>query len=291
MTDKNQAIVQLKSIVNNNYWQEQLKNVLGKNAGTFATSLMEVFSNDSKLIQCEPKSLMREAIKAASLKLAINKQLGYAYLVPFNNYNKETKTTTLTPTLVIGYKGYVQLAVRSGLYKNINADVVYEGELMGFDKLTGAIDLSGNKTSDKIVGFFAYFELVNGFNRTMFMTLEQMAKYALRYSPSFRGRNVPSVDNLMELAQNQVDAGVAGNGVGWTSDFCGMACKTVLRRLLSKYGYLSIEMEMAYTNEIENESAAMNERDEANNADIEEVNLVDADATEVAENTTEAFPE
>lgn len=287
-TEKQIAVSGLKKLVDTPYYQQQFKNALGANAGTFATSIMEVVTSDDKLLSCSAASLMQEAVKAASLKLPINKQLGYAYLVPFNNKDKVTGQYKMTPTLVIGYKGYLQLAIRSGQYREINAGIVYEGEMIGQNKLTGLIDLTGNRISDKIEGYFAYFELLNGFRKTLYMPLDEMIKYALRFSPTLRGKYAPSEDALKDIAQSQASNG-SGNGVGWQADFNAMAQKTVLRRLLGKYGYLSIEMQTAYAQEVQAESAARETRDEANNATMQERDIRDADAEEVT--TTRVAPE
>lgn len=246
ITTKQNAVQQFKAIVDGNYTQQQLKQVLGKNSGTFTTSLMEVYTNDTQLQQCDPKKVVMEAIKAATLKLPLNKQLGYAYIVVFKNWDKRSGTAVATPTIVVGYRGYIQLAMRTSQYKTINADVVYEGELKSVDKLTGRIDLSGEKTSERVEGFFAHFETVNGFTKTLYMSLQDMAAYALKYAPSLRGSKDLTVDVLCDTAQRQAVNGPDG-GVGWRGDFIAMAQKTVLRRLLSKYGYLSIEMMDALT--------------------------------------------
>lgn len=291
LSQKKLQVQSLRELVDNKYYKEQFANALGANSGTFATSIMEVITNDDKLIQCNANKLMQEAVKAASLKLPLNKQLGYAYLVPFNNYNKSTQSYEMVPTLVLGYKGYVQLAIRSGQYKYINADIVYEGEYCGYDKLTGSLDMNGERKSSKVVGYFAYFRLLNGFERTLYIGLEDMAKYALRYSPTLKGKNAPSVDELIKLAQEQADNGVAANGVGWKADFNSMAQKTVLRRLLGKYGYLSIEMQNAYAGEVQAESTAMEARDSANdNAGKAEINIEETAVIEVNEAAIEASP-
>lgn len=252
-TPAQQCIINFNSKMNGNYVQTQLKNVLGKNASTFATSLIEVFSNDTQLQACEPNKIIQEAIKAATLKLPLNKQLGYAYIVVFNNWDKVKRCKVPTPTLTIGYRGYIQMAMRTGQYRNINADVVYEGELLGKDKLSGEIDLSGEKSSDKIEGFFAHFETINGFRKTLYMSLQDMAAYALKFSPSFKRKAtadnpLPTVDSLCDLANQQAVNGATGK-VGWEGDFLSMGTKTVLRRLLSKYGYLSIEMMSAISDD------------------------------------------
>ena len=260
--NKRQAVTSFKQLVDGNYVQGQFRQVLGQNAGTFTTSLMEVYTNDSQLQTCDPKAVMQEAIKAATLKLPLNKQLGYAYIIVFNNWDKVKRETVPTPTLVIGYRGFIQLAMRTAMYKTINADVVYEGELVGGNKLTGSINLSGNKISDRVVGYFAHFELTNGFQKTLYMGVEDVAKYALKYAPSFKVKEPPSVDSLVDMANKQAVEGPVKGMVGWKGDFNSMAVKTVLRRLLGKYGYLSIEM-MNAMKEDEEYTDTASARDEA----------------------------
>lgn len=281
LTPTQVGVMNFTKSINSSYVQNQLKQVLGKNAGTFATSLVEVFTNDTQLQKCEQKKVIQEAIKAATLKLPLNKQLGYAYILVFNNWDKAQRKSVPTPQIVLGYKGYIQLAMRTGQYKNINADIVYKGEMVGRDKLSGAIDLSGEKTSEKVVGYFAHFETVNGFSKTLFMSLGEMAGYALKFSPSFK-RNaeknpLPSVDALCDMANDQAVNGPQQGKVGWEGDFNSMAIKTVLRRLLSKYGYLSIEMMSALA---EDESSAVEQRNEENN---ETKPVFDAQAVEIKE--------
>lgn len=281
LTPTQVGVMNFTKSINSSYVQNQLKQVLGKNAGTFATSLVEVFTNDTQLQKCDQKKVIQEAIKAATLKLPLNKQLGYAYILVFNNWDKASRKSVPTPQIVLGYRGYIQLAMRTGQYKNINADVVYEGEMVGRDKLSGAIDLSGEKVSEKVVGYFAHFETVNGFSKTLFMSLGEMAGYALKFSPSFK-RNaeknpLPTVDALCDMANDQAVNGPQQGKVGWEGDFNSMATKTVLRRLLSKYGYLSIEMMSALA---EDESSAVEQRNEENN---ETKPVFDAQAVEIKE--------
>ena len=281
LTPTQVGVMNFTKSINSSYVQNQLKQVLGKNAGTFATSLVEVFTNDTQLQKCDQKKVIQEAIKAATLKLPLNKQLGYAYILVFNNWDKASRKSVPTPQIVLGYRGYIQLAMRTGQYKNINADVVYEGEMIGRDKLSGAIDLSGEKVSEKVVGYFAHFETVNGFSKTLFMSLGEMAGYALKFSPSFK-RNaeknpLPTVDALCDMANDQAVNGPQQGKVGWEGDFKSMAIKTVVRRLLSKYGYLSIEMMSALA---EDESSAVEQRNEENN---ETKPVFDAQAVEIKE--------
>ena len=295
LTPAQQNITNFKKMVDGNYVQHQLKQVLKENAGTFATSLMEVYTNDKQLQTCEPKLVIQEAIKAASLKLPLNKQLGYGYVVVYNNYDKVSRQKIPTPTLVIGYKGYIQLAMRTGQYRNINSGIVFEGELRNTDKLTGAIDLSGDKLSEKVEGYFAHFELINGFRKTLYMTTEEMANYALKYAPVFLGKDAPTVDNIIDMAQSQAQNGPVRGLVGWKGDFNSMAQKTVLRRLLSKYGFLSIEMmnamaedEQVTAEEIRNEDNASPKK--VFNASQIMQDAEDTEATEIKEETTEQPP-
>lgn len=269
---KQTAIFALKNVVENNYYQQQLKNVLKENAGTFATSLMELVSSDEKLLKCDPKLLMAEAMKAASLKLPLNKQLGYAYIVPYGT----------TPTMIIGYKGLYQLAIRSGLYSNINADIVYEGEYQGYDKITGELHLDGEKISDKPVGYFAYFQLTNGFKKMMYMSIDEMVVYCKKYSATMKNTKM-SNDELKQMAEKQAISG-PGNSVGWYGNFNDMATKTVLRRLLSKYGYLSIEMQDAMS--VDETPTAEGQRD-AEFAEAKEIITVDAETGEIKQEPTE----
>lgn len=292
LTPAQQVVMSFTNSVNGNYVQNQLKQVLGNNSGTFATSLVEIFTNDTQLQKCDQKKVVQEAIKAATLKLPLNKQLGYAYIVVYNNWDKAARKAVPTPTLILGWKGLLQLALRSGQYRNINADVVYEGELKGKDKLSGVIDLSGDKISEKVEGYFAHFETINGFTKTLFMSLSDMANYALKYSPTFKRNTkdnpLPTVDALCDMANDQAINGPTGK-VGWEGDFNSMAIKTVLRRLLGKYGYLSIEMMNAMS---EDEGDTPSEQRDEENAESKPV--FDAQAVEEAQaeeiNETEECP-
>ena len=267
------AVKNFKAVLDNSYYQEQLKNVMKENAGTFAASLLELVTSDEKLLACDSRLLMAEAMKAASLHLPLNKQLGYAYIVPYGN----------TPTMIIGYKGLYQLAIRSGLYKNINADVVYEGEYQGYDKISGELHLDGVKSSNKIVGYFAFLELTNGFRKMMYMSLDDMCSYAKKYSATLRNCKMTN-QQLEEMAQKQAESG-PGNTVGWYGNFNDMATKTVLRRLLSKYGYLSIEMQTAMT--VDDVPTAEAQRDEEFSED-KKVIVVDAETGEINQPANDA---
>ena len=221
-TTNKQRVDVLKSIIAAPSVQEQFRNALAENSGAFIASIIDLYNGETSLQSCDPKMVVMEALKAASLKLPISKALGFSYIVPY--YSKKV----LTPTFQLGYKGYIQLAMRTGQYKTINADVAYEGEVRTVNKLTGEIAFDGDKKSSKVAGYFCYFELLNGFSKTLYMTAEQVKAHAQKYSKSFSSEN--SI---------------------WKSNFDSMALKTVIRLLLSKYGYLSIEMQDALNTDVE----------------------------------------
>ena len=210
----------LNSLFNNAAIQQQLKDTLKNNAGAFVTSVMNVFNNDKLLQMCEPKAVLAESLKAAALNIPIAKQLGFAYIIPFKDHGVPK------PQFQLGYKGYIQLAMRTGAYKHINADVVYEGELKSVNKLTGEVDISGEKISDKVIGYFAYIETINGFNKTFYWSKEKVLAHANRYSKAYQ----------------------KGSAI-WRDNFDEMATKTVLRNLLSHYGIMSVEMCSAFSDE------------------------------------------
>ena len=257
--------------MNNSYYQTLLQNTFKENKGTFTTSLMELATSDEKLLQCAPNALMAEALKAASLHLPLNKQLGQCYILPFKNHG------VMTPTLVVGTKGYLQLAMRTGKYETINSDVVYEGELKGYDKVTGNLDLSGVRTSNVPIGYFAYMKMKNGFSKLLYMSLDEVCLYAKQYSPTVKFSEKATPATLKELALKQAASGVS-DGVGWYSNFESMALKTVLRRLLSKWGELSIENNDILN--IDEAPSAEQQRDEEF-AEAKEVIEVDAETGEI----------
>lgn len=213
-------IDKLKSILAAQSVKEQFEAVLKENAGAFVASIIDLYNTDRTLQMCDPKNVVMEALKAASLKLPINKQLGFAWIVPY----RDGKTGVYVPTFQLGYKGYIQLCMRTGAYRYINADIVYEGELVKYDKLTGEIEIDPSKRiSDKKIGYFAFIETLNGFRKTLYMSVEEVTKHAQQYSKSYGNKN--SV---------------------WATDFDAMALKTCLRLLLSKYGIMSVEIQRAY---------------------------------------------
>lgn len=203
----------MQKVVNSASIQGILKGSLQKNAGSFTAAIIELYSSDSYLQNCDAASVMREALKAVSLNLPINKNLGYAYIIPRRNHGK------WEPQMQIGYKGMIQLAMRTGAYRYINAGEVWEGEFKGMDKLTGEIDLSGEAVSKDVVGYFAYIETLNGFKKALYWSKEKLIDHVEKYSDSYK----------------------SGNQI-WKKNFTEMATKTVLRYLLSHWGVMSVEM-------------------------------------------------
>lgn len=277
----NGGLAKLKTILNAPSVQEQFQNALAENKDLFVASIIDLYNGDTSLQTCNPSAIVSEALKAAVLDLPINRALGFAYIVVYNNSVKvkdpqtgrELWTKVPTPTFVPGYKGFIQLAMRTGQYRTINADFVYDGELRTTNRLSGEIALDGKRKSDKIVGFFCYFELLNGYRKTLYMSVEEMAKYAKRYAPGIKRDT--TVAQLIEKANN----GITSKSVGWEGNFNDMALKTVIRRVLSKYGYLSIKMQNALSDDVNAETKAMQSRDEA--LQVAEAQPIDLDVTTV----------
>jgi recombination protein RecT len=261
----------MKEVLDASSVKQQFANALDKNSAAFIASIIDLYNNDSALQECDPSKVVAECLKAAVLKLPINQALGFAYVISYENNvpvvredgTKAWKKVS-TPTFQIGYKGYIQLAMRTGQYRTINADVVYEGELRKVNKLTGEISFDGEKKSDKVIGYFAYIELLNGFSKTLYMNVERIATHAKRYSASLKFKKEVTVESLIALANLPV---TDTQKVGWLGNFHGMALKTTIRLLISKYGYLSIEMTNALADETD-ESADDN-TDTPNNSVID----------------------
>lgn len=214
MSEKNEVMVsapsRLKAILNSESIAAQFKTVLKENSESFTASVLELYTSDSYLQQCNPKDVCLEALKLAALKLPISKSLGFAYIIPFKGKAQAQ----------IGYKGLIQLAIRSGAYLHISADYIHEGELVSCDKVTGKLVLNEGDFDDKpIVGYFAHLKLVNGFEKSMYWTVEKVEAHAKKFSQGFQ----------------------KGSAI-WKTNFHEMAKKTVLKNLLSHWGLLSIEM-------------------------------------------------
>lgn len=200
----------MTGVIKTDFIQDQLKNACRGQENSFAASILDCYTGDKTLQSCNPKMVAIECLKAAILNLPLSRALGFAYVVVYKG----------KPTFTIGYKGLIQLAMRTGAYKCINAGPVYEGEFKGRNKLSGEVDISGERTSDEAVGYFCYIEMLNGFSKTNYMTKKEAEDHGRKFSPAF-------------------------NNGPWKTNFDAMATKTVIRSLLSKYGMMTVEMQKA----------------------------------------------
>lgn len=198
----------LKGMLESPAYKKKFEEMLGRKAAGFMSSIIAVTNNNNYLMKADPATVIGAAAQAAMLDLPINQSLGFAYIVPYKG----------AAQFQLGYKGYIQLAQRSGQYIDIGAKTVYEGELEYENRLLDKFKF-GNRTGDKVIGYLAYFRLTNGFEKMLFMTLDEMQAHAKKYSQNYKG----------------------GTDKWGLADFNVMAEKTVLKRLLSKFGPLSIE--------------------------------------------------
>lgn len=192
---------------------------LGARGQQFLTSVLTLANSNSLVGACEPYSLYNACLTAATLDLPINQNLGFAYIVPYKN----NKTRVTEAQFQMGYKGFIQLAIRSGKFISIGVNPVHEGQISGFDNFTGEPIFDFNaKQSETVLGYMAYFELTNGFRKVDFMSVEELEKHGKKYSQSYK----------------------KGFGV-WKDNFDAMAKKTVIKLLLSKFAPLNTQMEQA----------------------------------------------
>lgn len=199
--------------------QKFLDDNLREKRGEFVSNLIALTEADANLAQCDPKQLMMCAMNAVSLNLPLNKNLGYAYVIPYNG----------VPSFQIGYKGLIQLAIRTGAYETINACEIREGEITR-NKITGKIEFNGERPNNQVVGYLAYLKLLSGFEASLLMTEEQMEQHAMRFSKMY------GVDKRK------------GTSISKWSDPQArpkMALKTVLKGLLGTYGLMTTEMAKA----------------------------------------------
>ncbi|WP_314723105.1 recombinase RecT [Haemophilus pittmaniae] len=210
--------------------QGKIKELVGKNAATFATSVMQIANSNSMLKTADPMSIFNAACMAATLNLPLQNGLGFAYIVPFRN-NKEKKTEA---QFQIGYKGFIQLAQRSGQFKRLVALPVYKKQLIKKDFINGfEFDWEKEPEEGELpIGYYAYFKLMNEFSAELYMTHEEINAHAKKYSQTYR-------TYLDKKAKGQWAQSV------WAENFEAMALKTVIKLLLSKQAPLSVEMQQA----------------------------------------------
>lgn len=209
-------------------YQKMINNTLRdpKKVQRFVSSITSAVATNPALQECDPATILSGALLGESLNLSPSPQLGQYYLVPFRN----TKKGCMDAQFVLGYKGYVQLALRSGYYKHLNVISVKAGELVSFDPLTEEVNICINqdelaRENSATVGYLAMFEYLNGFKKVIYWSREKMEAHALRYSKGYAAKKGYTF---------------------WEKDFDAMAYKTMLRQLISKWGVMSIDLQTAF---------------------------------------------
>lgn len=256
----------LTAYLTNDAVKRQINNVVGgKNGDRFIASIVSAVQVNSDLQECTNQSILSAALLGESLKLSPSPQLGQYYMVPFKNNKKGCKEAQFQ----LGYKGYIQLAIRSGQYKKLNVLAIKDGELLRFDPLNEEIEVNliddeEVREEAKTIGYYAMFEYTNGFRKAMYWSKKKMEAHALKYSKGYAAKK-----------------GYAF----WEKDFDGMAYKTMLRQLISKWGIMSIDMQ----NAMESDMAVIREDGTKDYVDtVSEENIVaDQDLQETAEETPE----
>ena len=208
----------------------------------FTASIVSAVSVNQALQNCDRNTVISGALLGESLNLSPSPQLGQYYLVPFNNKKKGIQDAQF----VLGYKGYVQLALRSGQYTSINVDIVKQGEYKGRDPMTGDPRFQFIEDDDEwerlpVIGYMASFEYLNGFRKVLYWSKEKMMNHADRYSAAFSRK---AYENL--IAGNILQGEMWKYSSFWYKDFDSMAKKTMLRQLISKWGIMSVDMQVAY---------------------------------------------
>lgn len=217
---ENQSVtLTVKSLFNQDNVRAKFEELLGKRAPAFITSVLQAVASNHLLKQADPNTVFHAAAVAATLDLPINPNLGFAYIVPY----KDGKQNKVVAQFQMGYKGFIQLALRSGQFKTLSESPIYEGQLIEQNPLTGFKFDFTKKTSDKVIGYAAYMELVNGFSKTWYASVDEIDAHGKRYSQGYKKWN---------------------SGL-WKDNFDAMARKTGLKLMLSKYAPLSIEMQKA----------------------------------------------
>lgn len=290
--------------------RKNIVSVVGeKNATRFISSVVSAVQTNPALAQCTNNSILSAALLGESLKLTPSPQLGQYYMVPFEN----RKTGQKEAQFQMGYKGYIQLAIRSGQYKKLNVVAIKEGELVKYDPLSEEIEVrliedDEKRENAKTIGYYAMFEYMNGFRKSLYWSKKKMLEHADKFSQAFsKDAKKKKVGNAWKQLVSFEDYEVGKYqkedewlySSFWYRNFDGMAYKTMLRQLISKWGIMSVEMETAYGFDM----AVIDENGKAiyvdNQQDIEEiveseitesankVEFVDAEVTEVTDEPAE----
>lgn len=269
--------------------QENIKNLVqqavGQNAQSFTTAIISAVSNNPELQKCNQSSILAAALQGEALKLSPSPQLGQYYMVPFNKKDKQGNIISTSAQFILGAKGYKQLAMRSGQYLDIDVLEIKEGEYKGRDKLTGKqlfefIADDDERESKSTIGYMAYFELLNGFRKTVYWTKNKMIKHADTYSPAF------SADKYDDYINGKIpQKELYKYSSFWYKNFTEMAYKTLLRYLISQWGVMSIEMQKA----IDIDNSVINENGEPSYVEFD--GGVEANQSEVEQEPVEITPE
>ena len=266
------------------------KVVGGKNGQRFISAIVSAYNTNPTLQECTNQSILSAALLGESLQLSPSPQLGHYYMVPFNN----TKTGVKEAQFQMGYKGYIQLAIRSGQYKRLNVVAIKEGELEYFDPLNEDIKVNlmvddWDKREDaETIGYYAMFELVNGFRKTMYWSKAQMLAHADKYSQAFykdAGKVKTKYGEKQRVSFADYEAGNYDPRDSWMyssfwyKNFDGMAYKTMLRQLISKWGVMSIDLQKAF----EGDMATLDAEGHPTYVENDNDEYVEATATDVNE--------
>lgn len=215
--------ITVKQFVNMNSTKKRFEDVLGKRAPQFMSSLISIVNSDQNLQRVEAASVINSALVAAALDLPINPNFGYMYIVPYNGQAQPQ----------MGYKGYIQLAQRSGQYRKITVAELYEDEFISWDPLMEELKYETHRDKDRglneqPVGYFGRFELLNGFQKTVYWTWQQVDSHRKRFSQA-GGKNSDKPKGV------------------WAKNYNAMARKTVIKDLLTKWGPMTVDMQTAYS--------------------------------------------
>lgn len=247
---KNAPKMGITAFLNQDAVKKQLAQAVGKDSMRFVSSVVSAVTVNPALQECTNSSILSAALLGESLNLSPSPQLGQYYMVPFNNKKKGCKEAQFQ----MGYKGYIQLAKRSGVYKKLNAMEIKEGELIGFDPLMEDLKISlieddEIRTKAPTIGYYAMFEELNGFRKVLYWSKKKMAAHAEQYSQAFSTNG--GAKSLKLLEEGKIpEKDMWKYSSFWFKNFDAMACKTMLRQLISKWGTMSIEFEKAFTNDM-----------------------------------------
>lgn len=264
----------LTAYLTNDAVKNQINKVVGGKDGTkFISSIISAVQTTPALQECSNQSILNAALLGQALNLSPSPQLGQFYMVPFNNKKKGYKEAQFQ----LGYKGYIQLAVRSGYYKKLNVLPIKEGELIRYDPLNEEIEVNlieddQLREETPTVGYYAMFEYENGFRKTLYWSKKKMLQHADKYSAAF------SAADLIKLEAGEIpERDMWKYSSFWYKDFDGMAMKTMLRQLISKWGIMSIDLQSA----IDKDMAVIKDDgtpEYVDNQQVDEENIVDSKA-------------